>query len=60
MCIAIRSLTDPPGFMNSHFAYTAASSGPTTLFRRTNGVLPMAWRTFWKTGIVGSSERWEL
>src|SRR5919198_1505196 len=33
----------------------AASSGPTTLFKRTSGVLPMAWRMFGKTGIVGSS-----
>jgi len=45
MCSAMRSLIDPPGFMNSSLQSTVASLGPTSFCSLTSGVLPMAERT---------------
>ena len=39
---AIRSFTEPPGFMYSTFASTCASMPCATECRRTSGVLPMS------------------
>ena len=41
MLIAMRSLTDAPGFWYSNFTYTSALSSGTTRFNLTSGVLPI-------------------
>src|SRR5712672_1873664 len=56
MYCAIRSLMAPPGFMNSHLAYTAASFGPASLWSRTRGVRPIACKMLSKTGIEASPD----
>src|SRR4029077_5647215 len=46
MRIPIRSFTDPPGFMNSHFARIVHDTPEAILPSLTMGVLPMAERMF--------------